>query len=98
MELPEPCKREDAEAARDLIVAYVSGSCSPAERLDFEVHCITCDECLAMLMIIQDLLLSPVSEEDEKTLAGMEAAGVAWRRLITEAVTSDPCPDLRRAA
>lgn len=99
LHIPEPCKYTDAETVRDLMVAYVaSESCSPAERLDFEIHCLLCDECGAMLAIIQDLLRSSVNEEDEKTLAGMEAAGVAWRRSITEAPTSDSGHDLRRAA
>jgi hypothetical protein len=84
------------------MVAYVFDSCSPAEKLDFEVHCIACDECLMTLAIIQDLLDSPISEEDEKTFAyfesGREAAKIAWHPSMTEAQTSDSGRDLRKAA
>ena len=100
LELPPPCKR--ADTARDLLAAYVSNSCSLAERLDFEVHCIACDECLTTLAIIEDVLRSPVNEEEEKTLAcsvaGREAAGIAWRSWITEAPTSNSRGHLRKAA
>jgi anti-sigma factor RsiW len=100
LELPAPCKR--ADAARDLLVAYVSNSCSPAERLDFEVHCAVCDECLTTLAIIEDLLRSPVSEGEEKELArsaaGREAAAIARRSWRTESPTSDSCGQLRKAA
>jgi hypothetical protein len=102
LHIPEPCKHTDAEGARDLMVAYVSDSCSPAERFDFEAHCIVCDECLVMLAIIQDVLRSPSSEEDEKTFAcfeaGREAAKIARRPSMTEAQTSDSGRGLRKAA
>jgi hypothetical protein len=102
LELPAPCKRVDADAARDLMVAYVTNSFSPAEKLDFEIHCRVCDECSTMLAIIQDLLCSSVSEEEEKTLArcavGREAAGIAWRSWRTEALTSDSYNHLREVA
>jgi len=85
LELPTPCNRADADAARDLMVAYVTDSCSLAEGLEFEVHCLACDECATTLTILQDLLRSPGSKEEEKTLAqlypmGMEAARIARRR------------------
>ena len=54
------------------------------------------------LVIIQDLLRSPVSEEEEETLArlatGSEAARIARSASIKEAPTSDSCDDLRKAA
>jgi hypothetical protein len=54
------------------------------------------------LAIIQDLLDSPISEEDEKTFAyfesGREAAKIAWHPSMTEAQTSDSGRDLRKAA
>jgi hypothetical protein len=102
LEVPPPCKRVDGDATRDLMVAYVTNSFSPAEKLDFEIHCRVCDECSTMLAIIQDLLRSPVSEEEEKTLArcavGREAAGIAWRSWRTEAPTSNSCSHLREVA
>lgn len=99
LELPPPCKRTDA--ARDLMVAYVSNSCSPAEKLDFEVHCIACDECLTALAIIDDLLRSPVSGEEEtlaRWAAGREAVEIARRSWSPEAGTSDSGGHLREAA
>jgi hypothetical protein len=84
------------------MVGYAAGSCSQAERLDFEVHLIACDECLMTLAIIQDLLRSPASVEEEGTLArlatGSEAAKIARSASIKEAPTSDSCDDLRKAA
>jgi hypothetical protein len=102
LELPAPCKR--AAAARDLLVAYVSNSGSLAERLDFEIHCLVCDECRTTLAIIQDLLSSPVSDKEEntKTLAlssvGWEAAEIAWLPLRAQVPTSDSGGRLREAA
>jgi hypothetical protein len=66
------------------MVSYAAGSCSPAEKADFELHCLSCDECLATLAIILRLLHFPVGEEEEMTLAllypiGMEAARVALK-------------------
>ena len=84
------------------MASYAAGSCSQAERLDFEVHLIACDECLMTLAIIQDLRGSSVSEEEEETLArlatGSEAARIARSASIKEAPTSDSCNDLRKAA
>lgn len=102
LKLPAPCKRTDEEAVRNLMAAYIYGSCSPAQRLDFELHCLDCNECLTTLAIIEDVLRSPVIEEEEKTLArstaGREAAGIAWRLWVTEAPTSDSHGHLRKAA
>jgi hypothetical protein len=84
------------------MVACVSDSCSPAERLAFVIHCLACDECLVTLEMIQNLLCSPVNEEEEKTLArcaaGREAARIARRSWRTEGPTSDSCSHLRKVA
>jgi putative zinc finger protein len=84
LRLPTPFKHPDKETTRDLMVAYTARSCSPAEKVDFESHFLSCDECLATLAIILRLLHFPVCEEEETTLAllypiGMEAARVALR-------------------
>jgi len=55
------------------------------------------------LVIIEDLLRSPASdEEEEKTLArlaaGSEAARIARAASLKEASTSDSGDDLRKAA
>jgi hypothetical protein len=89
------CKHPNKETARNIIVAYTSGVCSPAEEGDFESHCLSCGECLTTLVIILRLLHFPVGEEEGKTLAllytiGREAARVARQELGMEASTSAP--------
>jgi hypothetical protein len=94
LELPSPCNRADEEVARDLMVAYTAGSCSSAEKVDFESHCLSCDECLTTLAIVLRLSHFPVGEEEETTLAllytiGMEAARVARHEVGMEVSISD---------
>jgi hypothetical protein len=83
------------------MVGYVGGSCSPEERVEFENHYFSCDECSAKLAIIM-ILRSPAGEEEEITLAslavGSEAARIAWGASMKEATTSDSGNDLRKAA
>jgi hypothetical protein len=72
----------DEEAARNLMVSFVTGTCSPAEKHDFEAHYLSCDECLTKLAVILQILRSPISKEEENTLPplytiSMEAASVA---------------------
>jgi hypothetical protein len=94
LHLPAPCKYEDEEVARDLMVAYVTRSYAPEQGLDFETHCRSCEECLAKLAIVTCLLRSPLSEVDERALAplytpGVEAAIVARQKTeIAEAEAS----------
>jgi hypothetical protein len=104
LELPAPCIHKDPETVRDLMIAYVYESCTPEERLDFELHCRLCDECLTMLAIIQDLLSSPISDEEEetRTLAlsevGWEAAETARLSSIAQVPTPDSGRRLKTAA
>jgi hypothetical protein len=81
------------------MVAYVAGSCSPAEKLDFESHCLYCDECLATLAIVLRLLHFPVCKEEETTLAllypiGMEAARVAFKAGMKVSTSEEEIPPL----
>jgi len=67
------------------MVAYVTRSNTPEQRLDFETHCLSCEECLAKLAIILSLSRPPLSEEEERTLAplytiSVEAAMVACQK------------------
>ena len=62
------------------MVAYIAGSCSPAEKVDFESHCLSCDECLATLAIILRLLHFPVCKEEETTLALLYPIGHGSRK------------------
>ena len=97
LRLPTPCKQPDKETTRDLMVAYVAGSCSPAEKVDIESHCLSCDECLATLAIILRLLHFPVCKEEETTLAllypiGMEAARVALKAGMKVSTSDEEVP------
>ncbi len=74
MELPGPCKHADDGVARDLMVSYATGSCSKAERIEFETHCLSCDECVATLAIVLR----------EKALARLYRSGMESARIARE--------------
>jgi len=85
LHIPAPCKHENEEVARDLMVAYVTRSCTPEQGLDFETHCLSCEECFEKLAIILSLSRPPLSEEEERTLAplytiSVEAAMIACQK------------------
>ncbi len=87
MRIPEPCT--NSEAARDLMVGYVSRSCSLEEGLDFVIHCLSCEECVTTLSLILRLSRSPASKEAGRALAslytiGLKAASVARLRTKIE--------------
>jgi hypothetical protein len=63
LHLPPPCKLPE-EAARDLVMSYMGGSLTQAEKRDFEIHFILCRECRYKLEIIQNLIGSPIGEEE----------------------------------
>jgi hypothetical protein len=67
--LPEPCKHPDKDVARNLMVSYVAGVCSPAGKRNFEDHCLSCEECCSTLAILMRLSHSPIAEEKEEALA-----------------------------
>jgi len=103
MEVPEPCNNADEEVARDLMVAYVTQSCSPEQRIEFENHYFSCDECFTKLAIITSLR-SPHGDEESRALEalypiGQESASIA--RVGTEMEVSTPAktarPSLGRA-
>lgn len=79
------------------MVAYVAGAYSPAEKLDFESHCLSCDECIATLAMVLRLLHFPVCKEEETTLAllypiGMEAARVAFKAGMKVSTSGEEIP------
>jgi hypothetical protein len=83
------------------MIGYAGESCSPEQRIEFENHYFSCDECFTKLAIIMSLR-SPAGEKEEIKLAslavGIEAAKIARGASIKEAPTSDSCDDLRKAA
>ena len=72
------------------MIPYLAGTCSPAERADFESHCLICEECRYIVAAVLHLLYSPI---DEKELAplyplGVEAAEIACWLLRSEVSTN----------
>lgn len=78
-----------------MIVSYLAGTCSPAEELDFEAHCFSCDECCSTLAIIL-LAHSPGSEEEGKASAalGEEAARISRQKQKALRPTMGDVPPL----
>lgn len=58
------------------MVSYVAGVCSPADKRDFETHCLACEECCSTLAVILLALRSSIEEEEEKTSVRICAVGV----------------------
>lgn len=98
LELPAPCQLEDEEIARDLMIVCVIGLLAPEHTLDFETHCLSCEECLTKLVIVLHLMCSPLRCEEEALAPlhaiGVEAAMIARRRAAMKAPisTSDEWP------
>ena len=65
LHLPAPCNQPE-EAARKRLVSYVAGSCLQREKLDFEIHCLFCEQCRHTLEIIQDLTHVPLLAKKRK--------------------------------
>lgn len=80
--LPAPCKLQD-EDARNLIVSYLAGNCSPAGKRDLETHFRFCEQCQYTLVIIQELTHSTIGDEKVKALGplGMQAARITRLRV-----------------
>jgi len=74
------CKEPDEETARERMVSYVAGTCSPLARACFEIHCFTCAECRFKLAVVFGLLRPPTNDEEEKALATLLALGLEAAR------------------
>jgi hypothetical protein len=59
------------------MVAYVVGSCSREESAEFETHCLSCNECMAILAILAIVL-------QEKAPARLHRSGVDAARAARE--------------
>jgi hypothetical protein len=86
LQLPVPCKRLDVN---EVMVAYVTGSSSKEKREEFEAHCLSCEECLAMLAII---LRAKASEQIRQ--CGVEAARIAREKGKQKARLKSKANDL----
>jgi hypothetical protein len=59
--IPAPCKHLDKETARNLMGSYVAGNLAPAEKRDFQTHCLACEERRSTQALILLLLRSPTA-------------------------------------
>ncbi len=58
------------------MISYAAGSCSPAERLEMESHCLSCAECRETLAIVLRLSRFPLSKEEEQALGALYPIGL----------------------
>jgi len=79
-DVPARCKHADDGVARDLMVSYAAGSCSRAERLEMETHCLSCAERLAALAIVLRLSRSPLGKEEGQALGALYPIGLKAAR------------------
>ncbi len=94
------CKEPDEETARERMVSYVAGTCSPLAGACFEIHCLTCAECRFKLAVVLGLLRSPADDEEEKALARLFTLGLEAARKARSMARTDGVPrkgDFRHA-
>jgi hypothetical protein len=82
------CKGLDEETAREMMVSYVTGSSSPTERTEFEIHCLACSECCFTLAVVRRLLHQPADDAEEKALAPLFILGIEAAREARDIVLS----------
>jgi len=80
VDIPARCKHADDEVAGDLMVSYAAGSCSRAERLAMESHCLSCAECIETLAIVLLLSRSPLGKEEKQALGALYPIGLKAAR------------------
>jgi hypothetical protein len=66
------------------MVSYAAGTSSAKEKVAFENHCLSCDECLTTLAVILRLSRSPIRREEKKALAPLYPIGVEAARKAAE--------------
>ncbi len=78
------------KTAREKLVSYVAGTCSPTEKKDFEGHCLTCSECRFVLAVLLRVTYLPIDEEEKKVLERLYPHGVLAASMALENVTQRP--------
>lgn len=68
------------------MVSYIAGTCSVAERKDFESHCLACNECRLVLAIILRAKYLPIDEEEAKVLERLYPLGVKAAKVALDSV------------
>ena len=79
--LPLPCNLNE-ETARQMLVSYVAGTCSPADKTDFETHCSACHECCLMLLVVLHVLRPSTNNEEEEALASLYPIGIEAATIV----------------
>jgi CHAT domain-containing protein/tetratricopeptide (TPR) repeat protein len=66
---------------REMIVAYVTGSCSAEGKKVIEDHCLDCLTCRTQLSVLLHLIVSPADEEEQLELEPLLPLGeqAAWQ-------------------
>jgi hypothetical protein len=77
------------KTARERMVSYIAGTCSIAEKRDFESHCLTCSECRLVLAVILRAKYLPIDEEEAKVLARLYPLGVKAARVALDSHSLD---------
>jgi putative zinc finger protein len=78
------------KTARERMVSYIAGTCSIAERKDFESHCLTCGECRLVLAVILRAKYLPIDEEEAKVLERLYPLGVKAAKVALDSVNQLP--------
>jgi hypothetical protein len=68
------------------MVSYIAGTCSVAERKDFESHCLTCSECRLVLAIILRAKYLPIDDEEARVLERLYPLGVKAAKVALDSV------------
>lgn len=82
------CKGLGEQTAREKMVSYVTGTCSPVAKTEFETHCLACSECRFIVAVVMRLLHFPADTTEKQTLApflllGIEAASEAREIVLS---------------
>jgi hypothetical protein len=74
------------KTARERMVSYIAGTCSIAEKKDFEAHCLTCSDCRLILAVILRAKYLPIGEEEARVLKRLYPLGLKAARVALDSV------------
>ncbi|MBO0722519.1 MAG: zf-HC2 domain-containing protein [Blastocatellia bacterium] len=72
--------------AREKIVSYVAGTCSLAEKKEFEAHCLDCRECRIFLAILLRAKYLPIDEKEKLILERLYPLGELAARMAADSI------------
>jgi hypothetical protein len=76
----------DEKTAREMMVSYVAGTCSIAEKQEFDSHCLACSECRLVLAILLRAKYLPIDEEERRVLERLYPYGIRAARMALDSV------------